>query len=440
LTEPRTLAFSCIATPFKPLPKGWRMTQSTEDGTFFQPFRGLRKDSKTGEMVYQNPGGGLMHVNWIHPESRYPEEWDALWAEQKKSADAHARGVQWQDPYPARAGVNFTHMSFQIMGYGRKSLEDDVYSYFGAEWEAGKDTWNESYTDYAMTLFEPAFRDGGVRSTYWDLSFPILFDDLLTGLAYRLPDGRVQRGYNGWNVRRFMMRLYSLQADAGLVPGGNGFHSTNAYLTVAMPWTDAVLDGERNWDLDSSPLDWVDNMPIERMRSMSVPHNWGVPICWMANMESKTPGKADAAKRTQGQWVWMHDTWLNPYIPQLNRMPTAVLDWGVNDENTVYHPYWRNLFVTCADKEVPVSLWQLPDRVMLGVFNYSKDKTKDVSLKIDLDKLNLVPQLPWQEFVGVRDLDKDEKEPPSRLDFYGRQLTVPALKPHTGRLVGLRLY
>ena len=182
-----------------------------------------------------------------------------------------------------------------------------------------------------MYLFEAAFNRGGVRSTYWDLTFPLLFSDPLSGLAYRLPDGRMQSGYHGWNLRRFYKRLYAMQYDAGLVPGANGFHSTNAYLPVAMTWTDAVLDGERNWDLDSSPLDWVDNMPIERMRSMSIPQSWGVAICWMANMDGADRPARDLAKQIQAQWVWMHDSWRNPYIPQLPVMPEPVLDWGANN-------------------------------------------------------------------------------------------------------------
>ena len=85
LTGPRTLSFSYMASPFRPLPKGWRMIAATDDGTFFQPFRAVRKDSKTGEKLW-DPARG--NINWIHPESRYPEEWSALWAEQKKQADA----------------------------------------------------------------------------------------------------------------------------------------------------------------------------------------------------------------------------------------------------------------------------------------------------------------------------------------------------------------
>ena len=416
LHSSRTLALSYIATPFKPMVKGWRMTQSTEDGTFHQPFRDVRTDSKTGQKVFQNPGGGLLHVNWIHPESRYPQEWEALWHQQRaqgfagwSAADSTAHNLQWRDPYAARAH-GFTHMSFQVYGYGRKTLEDHLYDYFGAEWEP--DTWHETYTDYAMHLFASAFNRGGVRSTYWDLTFPILFNDPLTGLAYRLPDGRVQSGYHGWNLRRFNMRLYAMQADAGLVPGGNGFHSTNAYVPVAMPWTDAVLDGERNWDLDSSPLDWVDNMPIERMRGMSIPHSWGVAICWMANMDSADKAKRDLAKRVQAQWVWMHDSWRNPYIPQLPVMPEPVLDWGVNDTLTTYHPYWRNPFVSSADPDLLVSLWHLPDRVMLGLFNYGKDEAIDTQIEIDLAALGLDPgrvfaRPLWVDAAGEAKLDAD---------------------------------
>jgi hypothetical protein len=34
--------------------------------------------------------------------------------------------------------------------------EDEAYAYFGSEWEGPSDTWNETCTDHAMTLFEPA--------------------------------------------------------------------------------------------------------------------------------------------------------------------------------------------------------------------------------------------------------------------------------------------
>jgi len=458
LDEARTISFSFMASPFKPLPQGWRMIAATDDGTFFQPFRGVRTDSKTGEKLW-NPGRG--NINWIHPESRYPEEWSALWAEQKEKADAWVRARRPFDLYAARSGINFHHMSFQLIGYGAKSIEKDVYAYFGDEWfPGGRDTWNETYTDYAMYLFDRAFREGGVVSAYWDLTFPILFDNLLSGLSYRLPDDRVQPGYNGWNVRRFFMRLWALAYDHGLTPGAIGSHSTNAYVFVALPWLDAVLDGERDWHLDTSELDWIDYYPVERMRTMSSPHNWGVGLCWMSNYTSKNKTKILAAKTSQAEYLWMHDSWLNPYLHparHMTAMPEPILDWGLNGRDVVYHPYWRNPYATCADPDVLVSLWQIPaeKRILVGVFNYNKRAAKDVRIKLDLAKLELSHQSPvvrdlygdWvTSYIGtVRRPDQAEMfgavyrgmGRATRLSAADGVLRIESLKPHRGTFVGL---
>lgn len=437
VTGSRTIAFSYLATPFRPFTQGWRMEGATEDGTFTIPHRAPRKDSKTGEML--NAFG--QQQNWIQPPTRYPEEYSAIYAERKVLADAVVKQYQWSDPYSARNGLNFAHMSFALHGYGRKSIDDAPYTYFGPEWEGDIDTWNESYIDYAMYLFDGALREGGVRSTYWDITFPTQFENLQSGLCYQLPDGRVQKGYNGWNIRRFMMRLQAMMVQNHLFPNAVGSHSTNAYVLVAMPWLDSVLDGERNWNVDITDLDWVDYYPIERMRTMSSPHTWGTPICWMANIDSTSTDKINAAKRTQAQWVWMHDSWRNPYVPQLPVMPQSILDWGINSEQTVYYPYWRNPFVISADKDVLVSMWQLPDRVMLGVYNYNRKQVKDAEVTVALKGLNLLPEQPWQEFVGVRDLWKaDATAPDAQFDFYSQKLTVKNLQPHTVRFIGIRKY
>ena len=130
--------------------------------------------------------------------------------------------------------------------------------------------------------------------------------------------------------------------------------------------------------------------------------------------------------------------WYSP--SRIASIPDPVLDWGLNDERTKYIPFWRNASATCDDKDILISAWQMPDRVMLMVFNYNRTAAKDAVIKVDLDALGLTPKLPWQEFVGVRDLAKGDKEPASKLDFYARTLTVPALQPHTGRLIGIRRY
>lgn len=202
-----------------------------------------------------------------------------------------------------------------------------------------------------------------------------------------------------------------------------------------MPWADAVLDGERIWDLDSMATDWVDNMPVARMRAMSVPQSWGVGICWMANMQAKDRAKVDRHKVMQAQWVWMHDSWLNPYIGQLSRMPDRVQDWGVNGADTAYHPYWRNPFVTGKDENVLVSLWHMPseNRVMLGVFDLDGGKARDAELAVDLKALGITPAQAFARTLyslpnGVQ---------PAVFDAAAGVVRVKGLPPHELILVGI---
>ncbi|MDD5708463.1 MAG: DUF6067 family protein, partial [Kiritimatiellae bacterium] len=136
----RQISFTWMASPFKPLPKGWRMFAETIDSTFFEPFRWVRVNPKTGKK-YCDPANG--NCNWINPESEDPAQWSALWAEQKtnglmhyEAADARVRRCLPFDLDAARTGIAFNHMSFQLIGYGHKSIENEVFNYFGDEWYA----------------------------------------------------------------------------------------------------------------------------------------------------------------------------------------------------------------------------------------------------------------------------------------------------------------
>lgn len=469
LKEPRTIAFSYIATPFRPFPKGWRAVTATEDGTFHVPFRGVRTDSKTGKKV--NEGGRQM--NWMHPESRYPEEWDALWAEQKSgdppythSADKHTGHYKWWDPYTARNHVSWTHMSFTLYGWGPKTIESDLLDYFGHSWD---DEFDESFLDYAMYIFDSAFGKGGVLSTYWDITFPEQTNNVTSGLCYLLENGQVQPGYLGLPARRFYQRLQATGAKYGLYPNLNGGHSTNAYLTVAMPWMDSVLDGERHFNLDVSDRDWVDYYPLERMRSMSSPHNWGVPICWMTRLISDDPDKVRLTDIERMEYLWLHDSWKNPYGAGGRKdMPDTVLDFGLNGDATAYTPYWRNPFVSGMEEGVLVSAWRIADlddetplvnptpervdRVLLAIFNHDRKHARDITLQVDLEALGLPVDatIEARELYGPENMDNsyyagghDSENATNffsmecRLDQAAGTLVAPRLAPHRIRLIGL---
>jgi hypothetical protein len=427
LDAPRTIAFGYMASPFRPLVKNWRTAIMSTDGTFSGGESWgykWRKDPKTGK-VFEG-------WNLLTPPSADPAEWSQIWAEYKKKADDKVKAEQPFDPCGARNWM-FVHTSIPLVGYGWKSPDDRVVGYFAPEWGDGE-CYTKSNQDYYLYLADRAFREGGLRTIYWDIFFPTQHGTIQNDVAYELPDGRIQHGYAGFNTRRFLMRMYALMGDHGLTPGSQVTHATNAYLLVACPWVDAILDGEYHKLTDESTMDWVDGYSIERMRPMSCPHNFGTVISWMTHIQIGDKERHARVRRGFNDYIRLYDTWRGAE----HYMPQQVLDWGILSAD--YVPFWRNQFVQCDDKDILVSMWRQPDRVMLVVFNYNGKQGKDARLKVDLDALGLAPKLPWQEFVRVSDLVKGDGEPASRLDFYGRTVEVPALAPHTGRIISIRRY
>jgi hypothetical protein len=92
--------------------------------------------------------------------------------------------------------------------------------------------------------------------------------------------------------------------------------------------------------------------------------------------------------------------------------------------------------VTGVGQDVLVSLWQLPDRVMLGVFNYDRKQAKDVTLKLDLARLGLAGRDGFD--LATRDLFRPEGAADVAFDAATGSIPLKGLQPHALRLVGVR--
>jgi hypothetical protein len=295
-----------------------------------------------------------------------------------------------------------------------------VNGYFSSDWSGN--CLNKSQREYWLYLAHRAFGEGGLKTIYWDIFFADLNGGVMTGHAYVLPDGRSQHGYAGWNARRFFMRLYALMGDHGLAPGGMMSHASNNYLLVAGGWMDAILDGEFHELTADSKVDWVDGYPIDRMRFLSTPHNWGIAMSWMDLIRPGARGK-----RGLQDYVKMVDTWRGP---SLGSMPDSMLAFGLNGEDVEYVPLWRlgNL-ARAHHKDALVSLWRMPDRVIVGVFNYNRADTINVAVDVNLGALGLSGKLVNAVLL--------QGEADHAFASSGR-LTVNKLLPHTGRFYGIR--
>ncbi|MGD0089189.1 MAG: glycoside hydrolase domain-containing protein [Planctomycetota bacterium] len=418
LTGPRTITFSYMASPFRPLVKGWRMAIHSEDGTFDGPHK-KGKDPKTGQSI-----DGWC---WLNPPSYDPAEWGTLWAQFKQEADAKVKREQPFNPAQAR-NRNYVHTSVPLVGWGPLTCDPVAPGYFAPEW--AENTFSPSQRDFLIGLCGRAFAEGGLRTIYWDIFYIHCSKNEQNGTAYRLPDGRLQPTYQGFNLRQYMMRLYALMYDHGLTPGSNVSHATNSFPLAAFPWMDAVLDGEWAEITDATPRDWVDFYPVQRMRPMALAENFGTLISWMSLFHVSDKEREKKLFRGFMDYQRLHDTWTG----QDGRFPPqAVLDFGLNDERLQYVPYWRNKELLSDDKDLLVSQWRLPGRVLLLVFNNNREQTKEAQFKLDFDALGLgkPEQCSISELGGCGD-------PAVLLNSQARLLAVPGLLPHTGRYIGLR--
>ncbi len=419
LDAPRTLVFTYMASPFRPNLKNRRAMIYSENGTFDGPNK-KQKDAN-GKVIVDGWA-------WLTPPSTNPDQWSAMWAGYKEIADARIRRLQWREPATARNKYGSTvHTSLPLMGYDWKTPDKRVTDYFGPDWADGSDSWNKSEQDYFLYIADRAFREGGLRTLYWDIFFHKSFKKPLAGVGYELPDGRIQPEYNGLNIRRFMMRMYGLLGDHSLTPGGQVTHATNGYLLPAMGWTDAVLDGEFHSLGDDSTKDWVDGYPIDRMRAMSVSGMFGNQVTWMALIKISDRRKSGLVWRGLKDYTRMYDTWRD-----WNELWMPPFDWGLNEME--YAPFWRNPHIPGSDDQVLVSAWTMPGRVILAAFNYDANAVRSSSFSLDLEALGLTVKTPWAGGVVARGLQGVSPE----FDPLTGRLNLREIQPRTGAVIALR--
>lgn len=426
LSAPRTLAFNYNATPFKPFPKGWRATINAEDGT----FRGPHKQ-------YKDANGKDWDGTQMLAAPAAPADWAKVWGEFKVNADKKVRDLQPFDPLAARR-MAWVHNSLAIEGYGPRSSDTLVEEYFRPEWSTNN--LCETQADYDLWLAKRAFTEGGLRSIYWDIFFITPWNEEINDSGYVLPDGRRQPAFNGMNMRRYVMRLASLQDELGLAPAGVTVHSTNCFPFVAYPWVGAGLDGESNFITDATTRDWVDFYSPERMRALNTPQNYGVPLTWMSVNHMTDAEKRGKVWRGFYDWTRFHDC--NWYGWDTYKPGDKLIDFGLNDERLKYVPHWRNTAITSNDPKVLVAYWQLPERVIVLAFNHDGTEVKNPVLKVDFAKLGLTGgTVVLSELRGIdsRNGQSKEADPTPVLDAAAQTVTVTDLLPHTARYIGLRV-
>jgi hypothetical protein len=207
------------------------------------------------------------------------------------------------------------------------------------------------------------------------------------------------------------------------------------------------MDGEFVFFRDSTVGDFYDYYSPQRMRSMAVAHNFGVGISWMLLNHITDEARAQANMRTFIDWHRMHDTWRC----QDGRVaPDTILEWGLNDPELEYLPYWRESGAIPVSDDLLCSVWRGRDRAIVMAFSRATldSDPREAHVRLNVDALGLVPVQAWDGAVTVKEIgaaiggglpSNTPRDPEVLFDPATGAVTIPGLKPRTARYIGLRI-
>ncbi|MDX9868544.1 MAG: DUF6067 family protein [Kiritimatiellia bacterium] len=289
-------------------------------------------------------------------------------------------------------------------------FETDVAEYFREEWDRGGlggPLHVKSSLDYLLWLTDRWIRDAGLDGFYFDNVFNRINYNTHAGTAYRLPDGRVQPGYNLWGMRDHIKRIRGVLAQRkGGAPFYLCIHNTRFQFAPILGFANVAMGGEMPTPRGDNPRqgDWMDMHPREFMTVMYNQPLWGYRLSHLYHFRSDSylnefgePDAAAALKAHRGAMASMlingveffqgnnYGAFLQPQFQLLKQAAGGELR---------FQPGWDSdgLFrLEPADSELDAALWRGENHVLLVVCNWSK-KAKTAGVWLDFPKLLRLPE------------------------------------------------
>ena len=389
IDKPRTVTFGVIASPMKPITRGLRLTEVGFGDTF-------------GAV-------GMDNANWSSVIPNQPYE------ASKQQVDAKMQNWPYLD---AAAKVNPCICAGWVCTSDRKTL-----NYFNAE--MGDASLTRTAQDHYVYYLREWERKSGVYGIYHDCMSPRLYRNLDDEMAYALPDGTIQPGWDVTYDREFLKRLWVMFLQDGKTPpdiraNGGGMIPSFGFLSN-------LNTGECSMFVtESYDNDIMDFFTPEYMQFFN-PDTWGMNTSWMGangnwiHADESTP---------KGREVFRHhNTVLTgiSYLDGITRIndgaqnPTAQLArWGMGKTDVVFHPYWEAMdFAKCETPTMKMSAWTRPDKALFVVVN-TAHANGTAALTLDFKKMGLWPKQ-FEEYLGVYNLTTDRTIP---FDAFTGKVTV----------------
>ena len=366
--------FGLIATPVKPMRRGWR-NLSLHFGRLCNARTAFFYGAGHGGGLSLHDSAGLLKVLGVKvPPGKSPDEVLA-------GVPAGTQGKVQGLTSLADGVINCPFQNAQMLfeGYRSKAFA----TLFAGDWRRYPPggwfhlTPTRSYQDFFMWHLDTWVKHISVRGIYFDEVYFPTDANVFNASGKVMPDGSIRPSVNLMHQRAFMRRVRQVFVDRGVEPF-IWVHTSNFMAPHAISSCQVAMFGEDR--APTATTDYIDTAGEILFRSIGRSQKFGLAPIWM-NQVGRGGGTAKGplhrmARQVCG-WCWMFDTNVELHTVSRGRAQQWLrVHWGIGADDVKYHPYWRQALVRTADKDVIVSVWTRPGSALLQVFNLARTGRK----------------------------------------------------------------
>ncbi|MBI3922810.1 MAG: carbohydrate binding domain-containing protein, partial [Armatimonadetes bacterium] len=371
------VVFGLMATPTRPMPKGWRdwlipLNQSNPWSSWAPGFNNLSGTDDPGTLTPKDP------------------EAMKKWVEQKHVSGDAVPFLPLKEPAKV---IPYSQIVFWS-GKLRDGMPSPEIKLFGPEWSnvnrpIGPRTepdeqiplkeyyWvcpGSSFSQFYLWKINQLIDQTGIDGIYIDGPWNTCSNEQ-HGCGYRDDKGVLQPEYKIWPFRELLKRVYCLFYEKRKDPIIH--HHTSCWLSIpSISFSHIMLDGEQYHDAGQKVEDhFMDIVPLDKWRAEHTGRQWGPAPFILPDIPGQWCVPA-APTRELLMLTNLHDTGIFPAGNNwrlVMRNYQARRMFGVAD--CEFRGYWGNgNWVKCETPEVCVSIYRKPDasRCLLVVGNTAK--------------------------------------------------------------------
>lgn len=377
LDGPRSFAFGLHPMPIKPLDPDWRRTAGW----------GVRPDFNGDETIgppftIDNFGILPVKLDWEAAHRRFVGGGNSQIGASYEQALGQFRKAYGREPRPSEIAVPALYWDMQYI-----NMPEALCHEWLPAWGCGRDSlyYTPEFLDFCSWAWDGWLKNGDIKGVYMDDCWAVPMTTLGSGVAYALPDGHIQPGYQFRAYRERFKRIRQIFYDRGLAPH-MCVHMTDKMLIPYMSFFDVYLDGEDLYSKPPSQADFIDHWPLDRMR-FNNNRKWGLVPAWCGWAGGNVNRKAYAAWSYRQQRAYEANMWLHDIVPcDIWSCPSDV---EFLQPDTVTVPYWEPAgLATHEHRDLKITAWKRPGKCMVMLVNVGSERL-EAAVKLDRKAMGL---------------------------------------------------